>query len=258
LEAGTYSLNPSDGVAGIVSILSKGKITTKLVTIIPGERIDQVRSTLINNGFSPAAVDSALQPDQYANLPALAYKPTNANLEGLLYPDSFQKVASTDPNTIIKESLVEMGQHLTPNLQAEFSAEGLSTYQGITLASIIMQEVSAPGDEAQAAQVFLSRLKQNIPLGSVVTARYGAVIAGQTPSVKYDSPYNTLLHKGLPPTPISNVNQAALEAAAGPAKTDWLYFVTGDSGTTYFSKTLQQQQANVAQYCHAKCAADNQ
>ncbi|MGH7195823.1 MAG: endolytic transglycosylase MltG [Candidatus Saccharimonadales bacterium] len=258
LQAGTYSLSPSRGVKGIVAILTKGKIASKLVTIIPGDRLDQIRSTLINSGFSPSDVDNALKPSQYSNLPALAYKPKSASLAGFLYPDSFAKISTTKPSAIVRESLTEMGKHLTPKLQAAFSQEGLSTYQGIILASIVMQEVSKPGDQAQAAQVFLSRLKANIPLGSVVTARYGAIIAGQTPSVKYDSPYNTLLHKGLPPTPISNVNEAALQAAAHPAATHWLYFVSGDNGKTYFSKTLQQHKSNVANYCHKKCAADNQ
>src|SRR6185437_15214148 len=132
--------------------------------------------------------------NQYAGNPALVDKPAGASLEGYLYPDSFQKSSSTDVQSIIKESLNEMSQQLTPNLRAAFAAEGLSTYQGIILASIIGQEVSNPSDQTQAAQVFLSRLHQNADLGSDVTAFYGAILAGQSPSVSYDSPYNTRLH----------------------------------------------------------------
>jgi cell division protein YceG involved in septum cleavage len=90
-------------------------------------------------------------------------------------------------------------------------------------------------------------------LGSDVTADYGSIVANHTPSLSYDSPYNTLLHTGLPPTPISTVNASALNAATHPAATNWLYFVTGDNGTTYFSNTLPQQQANTAAYCHKLC-----
>jgi UPF0755 protein len=93
-----------------------------------------------------------------------------------------------------------------------------------------------------------------MPLGSDVTAYYGSIINGLSPSVSYDSPYNTLLHTGLPPTPISNVNDQALNAVAHPATTDWLYFVTGDNGITYFSQTAQQQQTNTALYCHKLCS----
>jgi UPF0755 protein len=258
LQAGTYSFTPSQDLASIVVTLTTGKVTTKLVTILPGIRIDQVRSDLINDGFSPTSVDSALQSSQYDSLPALADLPAGASLEGLLYPDSFQKTDTTDPSVIINESLTEMGQHLTPSLQSAFASEGLTTYQGITLASIVMKEVSNPTDQSQVAQVFLKRLSLNMNLDSDVTAYYGAILAGQTPSTTFDSPYNTYLHTGLPPTPISNVTAAVLNTVAHPASTSWLYFVTGDDGTTYFSQTLAQQQANITQYCHKLCSQSSQ
>ena len=256
LQAGTYALRASENVPQIVGQLTKGKVATKLVTILPNQRLDQIKQTLINAGFSPNDVDAALNPAQYEDSPALVDKPAGNDLEGYLYPDSFQKISSTTAQAIVQESLNEMGQHLTPDLRTAFAADGLSTYQGIILASIVGQEVSNPTDQAQVAQVFLSRLHSNMDLGSDVTAYYGAILAGQSPSVSYDSPYNTLLHSGLPPTPISNVNQAALNAVAHPATTNWLYFVSGDDGKTYFSQTLQEQQANVAQYCHKLCSQD--
>lgn len=256
LQAGTYAFRPSQDVQAIVAQLTQGKIATKLVTILPNQRLDQVKQTLINAGFSPSAVEAALDPSNYAGNAALVDKPTGNSLEGYLYPDSFQKTSSTNVQSIIEESLAEMGQQLTPGLRAAFAAEDLSTYQGIILASIVGQEVPSASDEAQVAQVFLTRLHSSMDLGSDVTADYGAILAGQPPSVSYDSPYNTLLHAGLPPTPISNVNAQALNAAAHPANTSWLYFVSGDDGKTYFSQTLQQQQAYVAQYCHKLCSED--
>jgi len=127
-------------------------------------------------------------------------------------------------------------------------------YQGLTLASIVEQEVNKPTDQTQVAQVFLSRLKSGMTLGSDVTANYGAIEAGQSPKLSYDSPYNTLIHTGLPPTPISTINTGALNAAAHPATTNWLYFVTGDDGTTYYSTTLQDHQTQTQQYCHKLCS----
>ncbi len=253
LEAGTYALRPNESLPQIVSKLITGRVASKLVTILPGQRLDQVQQTLINAGFTPQEVASALNPANYAGNPALADKPAPNSLEGFLYPDSFAKTSSTTATQIVTESIDEMGQHLTPGLQQAFAAEGLSTYQGIILASIVGQEVSSPSDQAQAAQVFLSRLKLGMNLGSDVTAYYGSILAGQAPSLSYDSPYNTLLHPGLPPTPISNVTAQELNAVAHPAPTHWLYFVSGDNGVTYFSQTLQQQQQNTAQYCHKLC-----
>jgi peptidoglycan lytic transglycosylase G len=254
LQAGTYALKPSMSLPDIVSLLASGKVATNLVTILPGQRLDQVRAALIKSGFSASAVDAALEAGQYNNYPALSDKPAAADLEGFLYPDTFQKTEDTSPQVIVEESLNEMGQHLTPSIRAAFAREGLSVYQGVTLASMVEQEVSNSSDRAQVAQVFLSRLKNGMPLGSDVTAFYGAILAGQHPSTTYDSPYNTLIHKGLPPGPISNVSESSLQAVAHPADTSWLYFVTGDNGKTYFSKTAAEHDQQTAQYCHKLCS----
>jgi UPF0755 protein len=254
LQAGTYSLSASQSVQDIVAQLTHGKVSTQLVTILPGQRLDQIRQSLINDGYDKADVDAALQPSQYEGNAALVDKPVGNSLEGYLYPDSFQRTGNTKVSTIIQESIAEMQSHLTPDIRAAFAREGLSTYQGIILASIVEQEVNTPGDRAQAAQVFLKRLSIGMPLGSDITAMYGSRLAGQGTSLSYDTPYNTLIHTGLPPAPVSNVDDSALQAVAHPAATDWLFFVTGDDGTTHFSHTLQEHQALTQQYCHKLCA----
>ncbi len=255
LQAGTYSISPNLSTQQIINIIASGRISTKLVTILPGVTIFKLKSDLINAGYTPSEVSSALNPANYVNLPIFTLIPKSVpSLEGLLWPDSFERNSDTPLSQIITESLNEMTSQLTLNVQQEFASEGLSTYQGLTLTSIIDQEVSNPTDQTQVAQVFLSRLKQGMNLGSDVTANYGALLNNQPPNLSYDSPYNTLLHTGLPPTPISTISKSSLYAATHPSSTNWLYFVTGDNGTTYFSTTLQQQQANTAQYCHKLCS----
>lgn len=255
LQAGTYALSPSETTPAIVKTMTSGHVSTQLVTILPGRRIDQVRADLINDGFAPVAVDSALQPALYADLPVLAYKPAGVdNLEGLLWPDSWYKNAGSQPSDIIRKSLTAMGQHLTPDLQSAFARENLTVYQGLILSSMVVQEVGKASDQPQVAQVFLTRLKQSSDLGSDASAAYGAIAADKKPSVNFDSVYNTRLHPGLPPTPISTVTASALAAVANPANTNWLYFVTGDDGTTYFSTNLQDHQALTQKYCHKLCS----
>lgn len=253
LQAGSYSLSASQSVQAIVGQLTHGKVNTQLVTILPGQRIDQIRQALINDGFSKADVDAALDPSQYEGNAALVDKPAGNNLEGYLYPDSFQRDSSTKASTIIQESIAEMQSKLTPDIRAAFAHEGLSTYQGIILASIVEQEANRPSDRSQVAQVFLTRLSQGISLGSDVTAFYGSELAGHGQSVTYDTPYNTRIHTGLPPTPISNVDNSALQAVAHPAGTDWLFFVAGDDGVVHFSHTEEEHQALIQQYCHKLC-----
>jgi UPF0755 protein len=253
LQAGTYKFSPSQSAPQIARQIAEGKVAVDLVTILPGVRLTQIKDAFVKAKFDPAAVEAALEAGQYEGSAALTDKPAGASLEGFLYPDSYQKNAATDPKVIIEQSLAEMAKRLTPDLRAAYARAGLSVFQAVTLASVVEQEVSRTNDKAQAAQVFLKRLSVDMPLGSDVTAFYGSLAAGQKPSLTYDSPYNTLIHKGLPPGPISNVSQGSLEAIAKPANTDWLYFVAGDDGTTHFSKTLEEHEALARQYCHKLC-----
>ncbi len=254
LQAGTYELRPSQSVPEIVDVLTQGRIAKGLVTILPAQRLSQIRERLIDSGFSTADVDKALQPDQYSSHPALVDKPASASLEGYLYPDSFEKTSDTKPETIIRASLDEMAKQLTPELRAAINSQGLTTYQGITLASIVEKEVSKPEDRAIVSQVFYRRLRNDMVLGSDVTVLYGSLQATGKADLTYDSPYNTHLHVGLPPGPISNVSAVSLNAVAHPSNTDFLYFVTGDDGVTYFSHTLDEHNANVAAHCQQLCS----
>ncbi len=253
LQAGTYSLSPSQDTPSIVAQLTHGKVATELVTILPGQRLDQIRTSLINQGFSESDVDAALEPTQYENMAALADKPKGASLEGYLFPETFQRTAKTTTKDVVEQSITMLNRQLTPEIKAGFTRQGLTTYQGIILASIVEKEVVTVSDREQAAQVFISRIKNGMSLGSDVTAFYGSELAGRGQDVTYDTPYNTRIHTGLPPTPISNVSTTSLKAVASPSNTDWLFFVAGDDGTTYFSQTNAEHQALVDRYCIKLC-----
>lgn len=253
LQAGSYYLRPSQSVQEITNVLTQGDVATDLVTILPGQRLDQLRQSFIRSGFDTDEVDAALDATKYKGHAALADKPAGANLEGYLYPESFQKHTDTKPSEIITASLDEMQKRLTPEVRAGFVKQGLTVHQGVILASIVEQEVSNGADRPKVAQVFLTRLKMGMQLGSDVTAFYGAIKDGKTPSVLYDSPYNTRIYEGYPPGPISNVTGSSLSAVANPANTDYIYFVAGDDGVTYFSHTLEEHEALTAQHCKKLC-----
>lgn len=253
LKAGTYIVYESQSVEEIVNTIVEGKTATDLVTILPGKRLAQIRDSLIEDGFASEEVDKALDPANYASHPALTDKPKDASLEGYLYPESFQKSSETTASQIVKLSLNEMQARLTPDIRQSISKQGLTLHQAIILASIVHQEVSNPADRAQASQVFLKRYRADIPLGSDPTAFYGAIRDGKEPSVLYDSAYNTRIRKGLPPGPIGNITEQSLSAIAFPAQTDWLYFVSGDDGKTYFSKTLEEHEELTKKHCTKLC-----
>lgn len=254
LQAGTYSFTPKLSTMQIVDMITSGKVTTDLVTFLPGQRLDQIKNYLINDiGYSRQEVDYALNPALYTDSPALTDKPVAASLEGYLYPDSYQKTANTKLESIVRASLEEMNSVLTPELRLKLSKKGMNLHEAVILGSIIDQEVSNPTDKPTVAQVFLTRIDKNMNLGSDVTAFYGAIMDGQNPSVLYDSPYNTRIYQNLPPGPISNVTKAALEAVAYPSNTDYLFFVAGDDGVTYFSRTLEKHESLTSQHCKKLC-----
>lgn len=253
LQAGTYEFSPSESVPAIIAQLTHGKVATSLVTILPGQRLDQIRSSLIEQGFSAADVDAALEPTQYEDSPALDSKPAGKSLEGYLYPNSYERTGTSKAKDIIEQALLESQKHITPAIQQRFKTQGLTVYQGIIIASIVEKEVVTQSDREQAAQVFLSRIKLGMQLGSDVTAFYGSELAGQGQDVTYDTPYNTRINTGFPPTPISNVSDSSLKAVAYPSSTDWLFFVAGDDGVTHFTRTQAEHEAATAKYCIELC-----
>lgn len=263
LQAGVYPLRANQSVEEIVSILTNGKVSTDLVTILPGKRIDQIKQTLINNGYEESDIDNALNPATFTGHPALVDKPADASLEGYIYPESFLKTSNTKPEEIIRGSLDEMQKFLTPDLRANIARQGLSVHEAITLASIIEQESGNEADKKTIAQVFLKRLRDGMRLESDATASYGAALSGElenlseSQSLQYDSLYNTYQTDGLPPGPISNFNISSLEAVANPSTTDFLYFVADDEGVdkgkSFFSRTLQEHQVNIAEHCKILC-----
>lgn len=254
LQAGTYILSPSMSVQQIVQKMYTGDVAKNYLTILPGKRLDQIKQAFAKAGYSNSDISAAFNPASYIGDPALDSLPSGASLEGYLYPDSFQKVSGTPANAIVKESIDEMATRLTPAIVQGFADHGLSTYQGITLASIVYQETDDPNYEPTVAQVFLKRITQGMPLQSNVTANYAADLAKVPRNINIKSPYNTYLHKGLPPGPIGNVTDKALRAVAFPSNTNYLYFIAGDDDKMHFSATVAGHRQNIEKYCQKKCA----
>ncbi len=254
MQAGTYALSPSMSATQIVSKIVKGEVSKSYVTILPGKTIKQIRQTFKQAGYSDAELDLAFNPATYQGEVLLNYLPSGASLEGVLYPDSFQKDASTPAQVLIKESLDEMQKYLTADVLAGFTAQGLSPYQGITLSSIVYAESGDATSEPTVAQVFLLRIKQGMALGSDVTAFYAADLADQGKTLGVDSPYNTRLHTGIPPGPIGSFPANALNAVAHPATSDYLFFVAGDNGVIHFSHTEAEHEQAIKQFCTKACS----
>jgi UPF0755 protein len=253
LLAGTYIFSTAEPVEEIVKRLREGDITLNLFTVLPAQRIDQIRDAMVEFGFEPSDISEALDANNYRNHPALRDLPADGTLEGYLYPESYLVDANSTPKTVVELALDQMSEVITPELEVSLVNAGFSLHDAVILSSIIEREVSDENDRRTVAQVFIKRLQEGMQLGSDPTALYGALQAGIEPSVFADTPYNTRLYEGLPPGPINNISENSLLAIVNPSDTEYLYFVSGDDGNTYFSFTLEQHEALTAEHCVDLC-----
>lgn len=178
-------------------------------------------------------------------------------LEGYFAPNTYQfdaeSTAEEITEKILDQTLVIYNQYAD-----QFAASSLSTHQIFTLASIVQYEGTGDMEVLKnIASVFYNRLNTGMTLGSSVTVCYAIDFDRDNDNwqacevnTDFDSPYNTYLHQGLPPGAVANAGPNALEAVLNPNQTNYYYFmadVYGD-GTVYFSETLEQHNALVAQY----------
>lgn len=261
LQAGAYNLQPSLSTQAIVDHLVTGKIDTFDVRFLPGDTLANDRNLLLSLGYSAQEVDAALNK-QYTG-PLFASKPAGANLEGYLYAETNEFYPSATVESILQKFFDEYEAFIVKNnLAADFKKQGLTLYQGITLASIVQREVASSdsstpsNDQRQVAGVFLNRLAAGMTLGSDVTYQYAAKKLGVAPSPDLDSPYNTRKYPGLPPGPIATPSDGALLAVAHPASNNYLFFLSGDDGKMYYAKTDTQHQQNITQHCQKKCSIE--
>jgi UPF0755 protein len=220
---------------------------------LPGATVAENKKVLLAAGYSQTEVDTAFKKSYDSLL--FQGKPVTADLEGYIYGETYTFSAGSTVEQILQRTFDEFYAAIIKNdLIPGVKAQGLTLYQGIALASIIQSEMGAhEADMPQVAQVFLKRYAMGMPLGSDVTAYYGADKAGQPRSVAVDTPYNTRIHAGIPGA-ISSPGLAAIKSVAAPATGDYLYFLTGDDQKNYFSTTNEQHEKNIVDHCKIGCA----
>ncbi len=242
-------------------------------TIRPGETIFDIKKNLLSvdrNGgrdygennvanYTLAEIEAALAADY--DFDFLESRPAGASLEGYLYPETHNFYSDASVEDILKKFLAGMQAVINENnLANRYLTQGLTLYEGITLASIVQKEAPSP-EQPTVAQVFLTRLSYGIPLGSDVTVSYALDVVDPSREIymdnqsalRVDSCYNTRLYAGLPCGPISNPGLNALLAVANPTDTSYFYFLTGDDGVMYYSYTETEHNQNIYLHCQALC-----
>ena len=190
-----------------------------------------------------------------ASVPQSAGDGKQRNLEGFLFPATYDLYDSDSARVLVRKQLAAFAENWGRMKLGYARSKNLTPYDVLIIASMIEKEVVVPKERPLVAAVIYNRLHARMPLGIDATLRYGLDIPPTQAITKRElassSPYNTRRYPGLPPTPIANPGLASIKAAAHPARTDYLYFVRKPDHVHHFftsSYTAFQNYANTHGY----------
>ncbi len=248
IKAGTYELKPGTTPRALISQLVRGEFAQESLTIIEGWTFRQMRAAMAANKSLNQDTAELSDKDLMAKI-STEYKTP----EGLFFPDTYLFAKGASDLTIYKQAHTLMLTRLAAAWEKRDASLPYKTpYEALIMASIVEKETGQKSERAMIAGVFVNRLRQAMMLQTDPTVIYGMgeSFAGniRKKDLETDTPYNTYMRVGLPPTPISLPGVQSLEAALGPAKTEALYFVSRGNGSSQFSDNLPDHNKAVNQY----------
>ncbi len=259
LKAGEYRFTDRANAAEVYGRIARGDVYTRALTIPEGYNLFDIARAVEAAGIGSGVdfLNAARQNTQWI----AQWSPHATSLEGYLYPDTYLFGHNTTPAQMLQVMVRRFNQQAAklglqpPRPEAAICA-GICppAVNVVTLASLVEKEVHFDDERTMAAGVFVNRLSRGMPLQTDPTVIYAAMLTGRwrgtiyRSDLQFDSPYNTYLHKGMPPGPICSPGAAALRAAMHPAATDNLYFVADRTGHTQFSKGLAEHTQQVQSY----------
>jgi UPF0755 protein len=259
LRAGEYRFDHPAPATEVMARIARGDVFTKTVVIPEGASIFEIAARLEQAGFGARQgfLDVAVkQVELVADL-----DPKAKSLEGYLFPDTYRFQRKASP--------AQIAAAMVRRFRAAAGQLGLKRnfHSVVTMASLVERETAVDQERPLVASVFENRLAKGMALMTDPAVIYGLELEGRwrgtiyQSDLSHDTPYNTYLHAGLPPGPVANPGVKSLHAAMHPAQTDYLYFVAAGAnpqGHSLFSRTLDEQNRNVAGYRHAVKKAGGQ
>jgi UPF0755 protein len=252
LRAGTYAFPAGMTMAEVMDKIARGEVKQYEFRVIEGATLAEITAALAGQPF----LSDPAMPETFARLAGDAAFIAGlklkgmTSLEGYLFPDTYLVMRPTAAVVLIKR-MVGRFREVWEMLAPPGTPLPHSQQEIVTLASLIEKEAGNDAERPIIAGVFENRLKAGIPLASDPTIIYGLPNFDgniRKQDITNPHPYNTYVHKGLPPGPICNPGRASLAAALHPAETDFLYFVAKGDGTHQFSKTMAEHVLAVRQY----------
>lgn len=249
LRAGEYRLSTGLSPTELTRALVEGRTVEVSVTIPEGLTLREVARLIEGAGLAEAeelelaATDPAFISSLGIDAPSL---------EGYLYPETYRFRKGVGSRAIVGAMAGATLALFDDDAKVRASELGLTVHEVLSLASIVEKETAIPEERPRIAAVFLNRLKRSIPLQADPTIIYalGQGFDGNLTRahLNMDSPYNTYLHVGLPPTPIANPSRDSIEAVLHPADVKDLYFVAKPDGSHQFSTSLLEHKKAVRRY----------
>lgn len=247
LKAGYYRFrNPTTPLQILDKVVS-GRVIQYAITFIPGWTFAEVRHALAHGPLR----DNIRKLSAAAVMARIGHRGQSA--QGQFFPDTYFYIHGATATSILARAYNRLHRLLAADWRQRLPGLPLQKpEQALILASLIEKETAMRGERREIAGVFVNRLRLNMPLETDPTVifclgrRYHGVLTAQDLDCK--SPYNTYLHRGLPPTPIGLPSARALYAALHPRKTKALYFVATGLGGHVFSDTLQEQDKEIIKY----------
>lgn len=248
LKSGEYNLSGLDD-RQIIEKMVSGRTAPKIATIIPGWTVADIQKSAGIVKILPDADFGAVDVEALkGKFDFLREIPDGGDLEGYLFPDTYQLPENAAINDLITPALENFSAKLDLLGRERIAAKNLSVRGAVIMASILEKEVRTLEDKKIAAGILWKRLNSGMPLQTDATLLYYKAGSPDRINKDSDSPYNTYKYTGLPPGPICNPGFDSLEAAIEPIETDYWYYLSSSDGTTIFSKTYDEHLQNIARY----------
>jgi UPF0755 protein len=248
IKAGHYELKPGTSPLRLLDQLVRGEFAQEAIVIVEGWTFRQMRQAIADH---PSLKHDTIGLTEQELLAKVA--PGYKYAEGLFFPDTYLFAKGASELQVYRQSHAQLLKRLQKAwAERSPSLPYKSPYEALIMASIIEKETGAEADRNMIAAVFVNRLKRGMLLQTDPTVIYGIgdKYDGniRKRDLTTDTPYNTYVHAGLPPTPIALPGAAALAAAFNPARSDALYFVSRGDGSSHFSTNLDDHNRAVKKY----------
>jgi UPF0755 protein len=251
LQAGEYRFDRPLAAVDVIERLARGDIHTRRLTFPEGLTIEEMADIFEMRGFGRRAdfIKAAANASLIESLDREA-----DDLEGYLFPETYPLPRDTPADRVVAMMVDRFRAVYTDEWRRRAEAEGLTTRQVVTLASLVEKETAQADERPVIAAVYRNRMKIGMALQADPTVVYAMRKAGtyngniRRDDLAIDSPYNTYRYPGLPPGPIAAPGARSIEAVLMPAAVPYLYFVSRNDGSHVFSQTLAEHNRNVREF----------